>query len=293
VFAVLFGSLDVALRLGTGAGPGAGAGAGAARYSENTSQSSLIAAQSFLLGPDAEVAVVGSSIAARFKDDFFAEWGLPVIGLGLDGQGPATGMDLLDDAGRVPPMVAVELNRALYSDSGNEDVVFGAVAGARFDLARVSPAFRADARPTSLLFSQLKIRRDGSGEADAGRGLRPRMWKAEEAPEFDPDDLTIEQQRGADRVISSLERLTGAGACPVFFIAPDRGFAGPPEQAFAEHLSYLHDAWVVELRPLADQTELVYTDNIHLDVASARLVGHVLAQALLDLRATERGCRSN
>ena len=135
VFAVLFGLYQVLLQ--TVLSP--------AVYSENPSQSSLINIQDALYGEPEEVAIVGSSISARFLSEFFAEQGVPVAGLALDAQGPALGIDLLADAERLPGTVAVELNRSLYSSSGNEQTIFDTVASPGFDLARGCLLYTSDA----------------------------------------------------------------------------------------------------------------------------------------------------
>ena len=263
---------------------------GPARYSENISHASLIAAQDALSDSPADTAVVGSSITGRFRSDFFAEWGLPVMGLGLDGQGPTLGIDLLTAADRIPPMVAVEMNRALYTSSGNAEVITGAVNGLNFDLAAVIPALRADGRPTSLVYSDLKVRRDGRGDPDAGRGVRPETWRASSVDTFTTDELTEEQRASVRLMHQSLDTVVDHGGCVVLFLAPDNANAGPDEQAFTRHLSARYDAWVIDLRSLTPQVDLAYTDSIHLDVVSARLSSHVLAGALLDIQRTEPDC---
>lgn len=279
VFTVLFGGYQLLLR--TALKP--------ATYSENPSQSSLINIQSSFYDDRPEVAVVGSSISARLLDDFFAEQGLPVMALGLDGQGPALGIDLLAETDRVPGTVVMEINRSLYSSSGNEEAIDDAVSSVAFDLAEEVPGLRAESRPTSVLYSELKLRQDPSGEPDSGGGLVPDVWVQETDPGFDVTTLTEEQQEGAARVERSLAEVESGDACLVFFIAPDRDNAGPAEQAFAEYLSFTYGAPVVDLRSLESQTPLVYTDNVHLDVASARLVSHVLAD-VVDGERSAQGC---
>ena len=263
-------------------------------YSENSSQSSLINIQGALYADQRDVAVVGSSISARLLDEFFEERGVPVAGLALDAQGPALGIDLLVEADRVPATIAVEVNRSLYSSSGNEDTILDTVRSPSFDLADPVPGLRAESRPTSVLYSELKRRRDGAGEADAGAGFSPLVYTIESDPNFDPSVLTEEQRDGVARVRESLDTATAAGACIVFYIAPDQGFAGPAEQAFVEELSFAYRAPVVDLRQIEQQTSLGYTDYIHLDIPSARLVSHVLADTILELdRDPERvGCPS-
>lgn len=273
VFLVLFGGYQILLR----------SVISPAVYSENSSQSSLIKIQEALYNDNAEVAIVGSSISARFLDQFFVEQGLPVAGIALDAQGPALGIDLLADADRIPATVAVEINRSLYSSSENEQTILDTVASPSFDLAEPIPGLRAQSRPSSVLYTELKQRRDGAGRADAGTGLTPVVYQIDQDPNFNPASLTEEQQEGAARLRSALETVVESGACIVFYIAPDQGFAGPAEQAFAEELSFAYRSPVVDLRTIEQQVELGYTDYIHLDVPSARLVSHVLADAITEL----------
>lgn len=279
VFAVLFGGYQLLLR----------SVLSPAVYSENPAQSSLINIQGGLFGDDEEVALVGSSISARLLTDFFAERGVPVVGLALDAQGPALGIDLLADADRLPGTVMVEINRSLYSSSSNEQTIIDTVGSTGFDLAREVPGLRAESRPSSVLYTELKQQKDGAGAPDAGDGFVPEIFTVTEDPGFDPTSLTEEQREGVARVTSSLDEAASAGACLVFFIAPDRGFAGPAEQAFADHLSFTYGAPVVDLRAVEDQIALGYTDHIHLDIPSARLVSHVLADAMLGFEA-DNGC---
>ncbi|MEM7322261.1 MAG: hypothetical protein AAF531_04180 [Actinomycetota bacterium] len=270
VFLVLFGGYQLLLR--TVLSP--------AVYSENPAQSSLINVQGALYADQRDVAIVGSSISARFLSGFFDERGVPVTGLALDAQGPALGIDLLADAERIPATVAVEINRALYSSSDNEQTILDTVDSTGFDLARPLPGLRAESRPSSVLYTELKQRRDGTGSADAGDGLTPLVYTVDLDPGFDPAMLTEEQREGSARVREALDQVRAAGACIVFYIAPDQGFAGPAEQAFVEDLSFTYGSPVVDLRELERQTTLGYTDHIHLDIPSARLVSHVLADTL-------------
>lgn len=134
---------------------------GRAHIAESNYQSNLIRLEHALLGPTAQAALVGSSITGRLLPEYFSDtpW-TQIANLGLDGSGPLLGLELLAARSNIPPILVMEANLLMVPEGINDRTLRNAVDGLGFKLARHIPFLRAEARPTSLLYSWLKRRQE-------------------------------------------------------------------------------------------------------------------------------------
>ena len=129
-----------------------------AELAETSFQHNLIRLQDFFFDAPPRAVLVGSSLSGRLLASYFDGTPLaPVANLGLDSSAPAFGLEVVLE--RPPPVVIIEENLMLNPPNRNEDEMVDAMQGIRFHSARYLPALRANARPSSLLYSWAKSRR--------------------------------------------------------------------------------------------------------------------------------------
>ncbi len=227
-----------------------------------------------------DAVVVGSSLTARMHESFLSESGFEVATVGLDGQGPTTGLDVVVATDIDVPVVLIEANFLERVRGDNASTLLDAIDGPIGQLNSVFPALRAESRPSSILYSQLKTRRDG-GLGTSDPDVAPQV--AATCLRFDSAHTTVLAPE-LDPVLSEqLQDLQGEGRSVVFYFLPDNGRMTDDQQAVAEAYAARFDIPILDLR--SAELELTYTDGLHLNVASARSVAHVLARSALPVES--------
>jgi hypothetical protein len=109
-----------------------------------------VIAQRYVDSPVAGAVITGSSIAARVSPDFLEAdpYGSMIYDLGLVGQGPATGLDIILHRAEAPRLVFVEMN--LYRVALDQTFVGRLFAEPGMTLRRWFPALRSEYRPIDL-----------------------------------------------------------------------------------------------------------------------------------------------
>jgi len=262
-----------------------------AELAETNFQANLIRLESFLFDPPPHAVVVGSSFTGRLLPDYFQSTPLaPVANLGLDGSSPTFGLALT--LRRPPPIVLVEENTLLLPWDANDDLLSAATNSVQFRLSRSFPMLRARSRPSSVLYSWLKLRRRGTEGAPS------------ESLQFQPQ-TDVSRDTGAaaakptpptpagDVLRAEMKELLARGSRIVLFRLP----AGPPSlvednAAYGLGEQLAREFHLKELNLVAEcyrRREVpVYTDGMHLTPGSARQLSRLLAQLLAESDLTAK-----
>lgn len=266
-----------------------------AHIAESNYHSNLIRLEHALFQPRPHLALVGSSITGRLLPEYFEGTTAPTIAnLGLDGSGPLLGLELLAGQSNPPPVVLIEANLLMVPEGPNDKTLRAAVDGFGFTLARHIPLLRADARPTSLVYSWLKRRRDAASAP-------PTPVTAAEAPGTTtsgatPQETRLDQNTPAElahhkeRIYALCRRLQQRGITLVVVRFPTQAV---PVQTTFHPLDFTgdlaRDLGVLRIdlgRQFQDRGQVpVYTDGIHLAPASARLAASLLVAGASQTRA--------
>lgn len=254
-----------------------------AHIAESNYQSNLIRLEEALLGKPAPASLVGSSITGRLLPEYFDQTSLGRIGnLGLDGSGPLLGLELLASRSEVSPVVVIEANLLMVPEGVNDRALRNAVNGLGFKLAGRVPMLRAETRPTSLLYSWLKRRKDamaGSNLASSEAGTSPVGLSTQEVrlDQNTPAELASHEQR----VFELCRRLQSRGLRLILLRFPISSSVVQTEfhpldftGRLAEELQILRVDLGKELRNQGHEPR--FTDGTHLSPISARLAAGIL-----------------
>ncbi len=250
-----------------------------AELAETNYQANLIRLQTFLFAHSPKSVLVGSSLSGRLLPRYFHQTQLaPIANLGLDGSGPLFGLDIV--LRQPPPVILVEANILLQPHDANDDMLAAATESVGFRLARYVPLLRADARPSSILYTWFKLRRKTAtaNPAPAPAPPRPNAFEAGEISAPNP-----KEQDGKEKLRAQFRALQQRG-CRVILVRLPTGWkynpTNHPSLAFADELA--HEFNLPQLDLLGECSSrgqvLSYTDGLHLTPAAAQEVSRVLAQ---------------
>lgn len=251
-----------------------------ARFGESNYIANRIRLEDYLLLPAAPRQVlVGSSLSGRLLPEFFVGTALADFAtLGLDGSIPLVGLEALAHRPDLPSVVFVETYLMEKPWSANDQVLVDGLRSPGTALARRVPVTRAANRPSSILYSAVKARRDRAGAGSivtnepAVREPGPTVTPAPVAPAVVDRWRTMLAslaQRGVKVVFVDLP--SGEDRMPGPLASPD--LAGKLAGDFKLARIDLRAEWFSRgWRP-------TYTDGRHLDAASARATARMLAEA--------------
>lgn len=250
----------------------------AARFGESNYQANLIRIEGYLSRPSTpSVVLVGSSVAGRLRPEFFpARPGLDPDTLGLDGSTPLVGLEVVAQRKEKPALVLVETYMLDRPPNRNDAGLLAALDSPGMELARRDPLFRTASRPSSLLYSWLKSRREveapgrppvpGGGTTAASAG--PRDGRAAAAARHWPERLRQLQAAGIQ--VAFVDVPVGEASLEGLDTSDDT----------AAGLARLLGLPRLDLRAelFRRQVPLRYTDGIHLTAGSARQAAAVLTE---------------
>lgn len=251
-----------------------------ARFGESNYVANRIRLEDYLLLPAAPRRVlVGSSLSGRLLPEFFA--GTPLADfatLGLDGSIPLVGLEALAHRPDLPSTVYVETYLMEKPWSANDQVLVDGLRSPGTELARRVPVTRAANRPSSILYSAVKARRDGRGDGNIATnqpsvtGAGPVVIPAPVVP------AVLERWR------TMLASLAQRGVRVVLIDLPSGETRMPGPLASADLPGVL--AGEFGLTRIDLRTEWfrrgwrpTYTDGRHLDAASAKATARMLAES--------------
>jgi len=257
-----------------------------ADFAETNFEANLSQIYNYLQGEHQTAVLVGSSLSARILPQYFAEAGLGVGNLGLDGSKVATGIALLRMRSDLPGLVMLEANSLLAPQTLNDREILNSMRGPSFWLGKRLFFLRPQARPSALLYSWFKRRRDvrlsGEGAAFAV-DLTQRTSLTTGATNAVPIDAAhSEFEKGLKEQIRFLQghgvrvAIVRLPAGKDDLTAPP--FATTPAGIFAAAMGIPS----IDLRDeFARRHEKVYyTDTLHMTGPSARSAATILAEWL-------------
>jgi hypothetical protein len=252
-----------------------------AQLAETNFQANLIRLQTFFFEPPPHSVLVGSSMTGRLLPSYFEGTSLArMANLGLDGSGTLFALELIRT--NPVPVVIIEENTFLRPPNSNETLLAATLAGFNFRVCKYVPLMRAKSRPSSILYTWLKLR---SKEGTVGVTTEPLPTS-----ESDTNSLpSPSQDAGYEAVHTQLhdgiKQLLDHGCRVVLLRLPSgRSVASTNDRAatLSEALAREFNLIRVDLgRECASRGELLtYTDGIHLSSGSARQASRLLAEVL-------------
>jgi hypothetical protein len=245
---------------------------GTPSVAENNSQVVILRAQQYEFGDVPRAVLAGSSISGRLKADDFAEAGYPLANLGLDGLSASFGLDIILEQATMPEVVLVEVNTLDKPVGANAETINEVRRGFSYDLARSLEFMRAESRPSTVVYDQLRTRRN------SGFTVEPTSVPIIEtlvAPGAEPDT-------GAEVVAveKSIQDLQASGVQVLLVVLPTGEDEADALQV-GEAVSSRTGVPLLDLSGLGDEPEL-YTDGTHLTPIAATKVAQELAFYLND-----------
>ncbi len=243
---------------------------------ENNSQVVVLRAQQYEFGPIPRAVLTGSSISGRLPTQTFADAGYPIANMGLDGLSAAFGLNVILEQKTLPATVLVEVNTIDKPLGQNGKTVDGVRSGFGYDLSRAYPPLRTESRPTTLLYSALRSRRN------AGYTLTPEVVPITETtasgnPGPAPDVL-IETERAIQQL---LER-----DIDVLLVLFPTGSDTSEALAVGNSVSARLNIPLLDLTGLAEDAGF-YTDGVHLTPPAADAVSTELARFMAARNAAQ------
>lgn len=250
-----------------------------AKFADSNYQANCIRLQAYYLDPPAPVVLTGSSVAARLDPSYFVRTQTPhVANLGLDGCVVAFSLETAARRPMAGRTIVVENYSLLIDDPSNEKTILPVISEMGLRLPENVGAFRANIRPTALLYSELKSRKDRYGGSPGKKTLIARKMA----------DLTPAELALLNRNRKAITRLRELGARIVMLRIPHGETEGPSGKRELDYFS----EFAAELNaPEIDIPKLMrvkgiplrYSDGLHMVSPTASEASHILAAELSTL----------
>jgi hypothetical protein len=242
------------------------------RHSESNLQSNLIRLhQYFFSSIPSQGVLVGSSIGGRLDTQYFKEQGLNIANLGLDGSRPVYSLNLLLNGSKIPKIVIIEGNTIFWEYTGNDAAITKEINSPTFQMGSWFPLLSPDARPSSVLFSMLKARKERHGD---GMLVDYHEIKSDKEPSL-PQNFV--------ESLEMIRHLKAMGVSVVLVTVPSGTKESDP--AAVECLAREAGVPLIKIRDhLPDRGNgLRYSDGMHLMGADAREVVKTLVHRMRTL----------
>jgi hypothetical protein len=243
---------------------------------------SLITLNRYVYEPIPDVALVGSSLTFRLKEEYF---GTPrVRNLALAGGSPLTGLAIIANRSRVPPIVVVETNvlsRSMdialvekYSKADNGQAWFARPI--RSAVALYENWMHAPPTREQAVLTRARLLDQPPAQFDN------RVYVDRAFQQLDAEEQVSAVKENAERIRLLAGLLEQRGARVLFLEVPYMGRIEEARSVKATraivHAAFPEpDRWL----PLAvDRNELRWADGVHLDERSALIVSQAVDDAL-------------
>lgn len=243
---------------------------GTPNVAENNSQVVILRAQQYEFGDVPTGVLAGSSISGRLNASDFTEAGFPLANLGLDGLSTAFGLDIILEQEALPQVVLVEINTLDKGVGDNAATINDVRLGFGYDLARTLAFMRAESRPSTVVYDQLRARRN------SGFVLEPASVPIREmivAPGAAAD--TREEVVAVERSIGALQ----ARGVEVILVLLPTGEDESGSLIVGQAVSSRTQASLIDLSGIGDEPGL-FTDGVHLTPIAATKVASALGTYL-------------
>jgi hypothetical protein len=262
-----------------------------AELAETNYHANVIRLQTFLFGPRAGAALVGSSIFGRMLPSYFDGTPLrPVANLGIDGSGPLFSLELISN--RPPDVVLVETNRLCRGFGSNEVMLREAIQSPLFQAASQISFLRAESRPSAILYSWLKRHQDTF--TPPAPQTAAMLQKAPSVLPLAPAELPPDFEPTKNQMRTALLDARAKGS-RIMLVRIPTGGRTPLEEAMVQAGTELGRELKIteielEAECLARGYHLAYTDGTHMTPASAKQVSLLLAELVQEqLSASGKG----
>lgn len=242
------------------------------RHSESNLQSNLIRLhQYFFSSVPSQGVLVGSSIGGRLDSRYFREQGLNIANLGLDGSRPLYSLNLLLTGSKIPKIVIIEGNTIFWEYTGNDAAITKEINSPTFQMGSWFPLISPDARPSSVLFSILKARKERHGD---GMQVEYHDMGSDQEPSL---------PKNFSESLEKIRHLKAMGVSVVLVTVPSGTKESNP--AAVECLAKEAGVPLIKIRDhLPDRGNgLRYSDGMHLMGADAREVVKALVHRMRTL----------
>jgi len=246
---------------------------------ESNLQSNLARISRYLHAPKVETVLVGSSVAGRLLPQYFKDRGVEVINLGLDGCRTLYGLEIIQQRKDLPRTVLVDTSALFMEANANESTLREAVSSPTFQMGEGFTPFRPENRPLSLLYWWMKKFSDRKGGSRLHKACLPDKAKT------DPyvKDGESDREDANDRAIKEmLMALKSKGVNVLLVEIPRAEGWGQPRGGKLRKIS--EESGVSLLEPgveIAETTAILrFTDGLHLDVPSAKMVSTQICGSL-------------
>jgi len=258
--------------------------------STTTRDGTLITLNRYVREPTPDVALVGSSLTFRLKEEYFATPRLR--NLALAGGSPVTGLEIVANQPRLPRLVLIEANvlsrapdAALierYSRSGGvaEPLFFRPVRTAVAAYENWLHAPLSHAQVASALDQLLK---------QPPSNFDNRVYAERALQQFDDQDPTAATLANADRVEQLIASIEARGSRALLFELPySEPLEGSRSAAITREIVHARfsapDRWL----PIAyARRDLRWADGVHLDERSAVIVSQSIDRVLSSLLGSQ------
>ena len=275
-----------------------------ARLAESNYQANRIRLEQFASSPSINNLFIGSSITGRLLPEYFAGTVLEgMISLGLDGSGPALGLELASEGRTLPKRLWIESNLLPIPPSDNDALLRESIQGFGFKLALWIPWLRTETRPSSLLYDSIKgrsiptppsLRTPEILQDSSARTLTP---PAQASSNLFFESIPKERRLAhRDIVRGQIARLKSAGVELILIRYPQGGVDANPanrERDLADDIAKEFSLPQIELAQLMVQAGALpqFTDGTHLTAGSAKSAAQRLAQELTSISNTQKKSR--
>jgi hypothetical protein len=254
------------------------AGLWQAELAETNFEANLIRLQTFLFEKPPHAVLVGSSMTGRLLPSYFNGTRLaPTANLGLDGSGTLFALELVRT--NPVPVVILEENTFLTPPGSNEQLLAQTLSGFNFRLSKYLPLLRAKSRPSSALYTWLKLRgREGTTAASP----EPRTPSTSAVAPLPGPSEDAASEAVHVQLRNGIKQLLEHGCRVVLLRLPSYQPTHDRASALSEALAREFNLVRVDLaQECASRGELLtYTDGIHLSAGSARQASRLLAEVL-------------
>jgi hypothetical protein len=263
-------------------------GSGLQMPATTTRDGTLITLSRYLREPVPDVVLVGSSIAFRLKEEYFATPDLR--NLALAGGSPVTGLEIVANQPRLPAIILVEMNVLArpadvalverYSRGDTEPLFFRPVraAVAAYEQRRHAPLTHEQA---AFNLSRLVEQRPSDFDN--------RIYLEQALQQFDAEDPAPTAQLNAKRIDALIRALEQRGTRVLLFELPySEPIEGSRYAAITRQV--VHAAFPDSKRWLpieVNRSELRWGDGVHLDERSAVIVTQAMERALASVRTVK------
>jgi hypothetical protein len=260
-------------------------GTGLQMPATTTRDGTLTTLSRYLREPVPDIVLVGSSIAFRLKEEYFATPGLR--NLALAGGSPVTGLEIVASQPRLPAIILVEANVLarpvdatlveLYARGDSEPWFFRPVRAA---IAAYEQRLHAPLAHEQVAVNLRRLTAQPPSDFDN------RIYADRALQQFEAEDPTDMVQLNAKRIAELIRTIEPRGARVFLFELP---YSGPIEASrYAATMRQIaHAAFPDSNRWLpieVDRGELRWADGVHLDERSAIIATEALERALASVR---------